>query len=110
MGKAYGVNIIPEIDIAAHSLAFAHYKPEIASQEYGMDLLIFIKRGDLSFCDTLLYEYLLWGPPVFIGPDVHIEQTSYNKKREAEQVSLFHADRYLKYICENKNPRMWGGF
>ena len=33
------VEIIPEIDVPAHSLAFTHYKPEIASKEYGMDHL-----------------------------------------------------------------------
>ena len=33
------VEIIPEIDVPAHSLAFTHYKPEIGSKEYGMDHL-----------------------------------------------------------------------
>ena len=60
MGKAYGVNIIPEIDIPAHSLAFAHYKPEIASEEYGMDHLDLYKEETYRFVDTLLDEYLSW--------------------------------------------------
>ena len=33
------VEIIPEIDVPAHSLAFSHYKPELGSKEYGMDHL-----------------------------------------------------------------------
>lgn len=44
MGLEYGVRIIPEIDIPAHSLAFAHYKPEIASRKYGMDHLDLYKK------------------------------------------------------------------
>ena len=108
MGKAYGVNIIPEIDIPAHSLAFAHYKPEIASQEYGMDHLDLYKEETYRFVDTLLDEYLCGDSPVFIGPDVHIGTDEYNKK-EAEQYRYF-TDRYLKYIAKyGKNPRMWGG-
>lgn len=108
MGKAYGVNIIPEIDIPAHSLAFAHYKPEIASQEYGMDHLDLYKEETYRFVDTLLDEYLCGDSPVFIGPDVHIGTDEYNKK-EAERYRYF-TDRYLKYIAKyGKNPRMWGG-
>ena len=108
MGKAYGVNIIPEIDIPAHSLAFAHYKPEIASREYGMDHLDLYKEETYRFVDTLLDEYLCGDSPVFIGPDVHIGTDEYNKK-EAERYRYF-TDRYLKYIAKyGKNPRMWGG-
>ena len=88
MGKAYGVNIIPEIDIPAHSLAFAHYKPEIASQEYGMDHLDLYKEETYRFVDTLLDEYLCGDSPVFIGPDVHIGTDEYNKK-EAEQYRYY---------------------
>lgn len=39
LAEQYGVNIIPEIDVPAHSLAFTHYNPEIGSREYGMDHL-----------------------------------------------------------------------
>ena len=36
---ALGIEIIPEIDVPAHSLAFSRYKPEIGSKKYGMDHL-----------------------------------------------------------------------
>lgn len=58
MGLEYGVRIIPEIDIPAHSLAFAHYKPEIASRKYGMDHLDLYKKETYQFVDSLLDEYL----------------------------------------------------
>lgn len=108
MGMLYGVNVIPEIDVPAHSLAFAHYKPEIASQEYGMDHLDLYKKETYEFVDALLDEYLGGENPVFVGPDVHIGTDEYNKK-EAEQYRYF-TDRYLKYVEKyGKTPRMWGG-
>ena len=108
MGMAYGVNVIPEIDIPAHSLAFTHYKPEIGTQEYGMDHLDLYKEETYKFVDALLDEYMCGEEPVFIGPDVHIGTDEYNKK-EAEQYRYF-TDRYLKYVASyGKNPRMWGG-
>ena len=108
MGMVYGVNIIPEIDIPAHSLAFTHYKPEIGTQEYGMDHLDLYKEDTYKFVDALLDEYLSGEEPVFIGPDVHIGTDEYNKK-EAEQYRYF-TDRYLKYVASyGKTPRMWGG-
>ena len=108
MGMAYGVNVIPEIDIPAHSLAFTHYKPEIGTQEYGMDHLDLYKEETYKFVDALLDEYMCGEEPVFIGPDVHIGTDEYNKK-EAEQYRYF-TDRYLKYVASyGKTPRMWGG-
>ena len=108
MGMAYGVNVIPEIDIPAHSLAFTHYKPEIGTQEYGMDHLDLYKEETYQFVDALLDEYMCGEEPVFIGPDVHIGTDEFNKK-EAEQYRYF-TDRYLKYVASyGKTPRMWGG-
>ena len=108
LGMEYGVNVIPEIDIPAHSLSFTQYKPEIGSKEYGMDHLDLYKEETYRFIDSLLDEYLSGEHPVFIGPDVHIGTDEYNKK-EAEQYRYF-TDRYLKYIEKyGKTPRMWGG-
>ena len=108
LGMEYGVNVIPEIDIPAHSLSFTQYKPEIGSKEYGMDHLDLYKEETYRFIDSLLDEYLSGEHPVFIGPDVHIGTDEYNKK-EAEQYRYF-TDRYLKYIEKyGKTSRMWGG-
>ena len=108
LGMEYGVNVIPEIDVPAHSLAFTQYKPEIASQHYGMDHLDLYKEETYKFVDCLLKEYIEGENPVFIGPDLHIGTDEYNKK-EAEQYRYF-TDRYLKFVAQHgKNPRMWGG-
>ena len=109
MGMEYGVNVIPEIDVPAHSLAFTHYKPELAAkEEYGRDHLDLYKEDTYEFLDSLFDEYLSGDDPVFVGPDVHIGTDEYNKK-EAEQYRYF-TDRYLKRIASyGKNPRMWGG-
>lgn len=107
LGMEYGVNVIPEIDIPAHSLAFTHYKPEIGSDKYGMDHLDLYKEETYRFLDTLLDEYLSGEEPVFLGPDVHIGTDEYNAK-EAEKFRYF-TDRYLKYVEKyGKNVRMWG--
>lgn len=108
MALDYGVLIIPEIDVPAHSLSFVHYKPEIGSELYGRDHLDIYKPETFEFVDTLLAEYIAGDDPVFIGPEVHIGTDEYNKK-EAEQYRYF-TDRYLKYVKSfGKNPRMWGG-
>ncbi len=107
LGMEYGVNVIPEIDVPAHSLAFTHYKPELASDKYGMDHLDIYKEETFQFLDALFDEYLSGEEPTFIGPDVHIGTDEYNKK-EAEQF-LYFTDRYLKYIDKyGKNARLWG--
>lgn len=107
LGMEYGVNVIPEIDIPAHSLAFTHYKPEIGSDKYGMDHLDLYKEETYRFVDSLLDEYLSGEEPVFMGPDVHIGTDEYNAK-EAEKFRYF-TDRYLKYVEKyGKNVRMWG--
>lgn len=104
----YGVKIIPEIDIPAHSLAFSHYKPEIGSQKYGMDHLDLYSEETYNFIDNLLDEYLGGDNPIFVCSDIHIGTDEYNQN-EAERYRYF-TDRYLKYIASyGKNPRMWGG-
>ncbi len=52
------VEIIPEIDVPAHSLAFTQYKPEIGSKEYGMDHLDLFNPETYRFLDGLFKEYL----------------------------------------------------
>ena len=80
MGLEYGVRIIPEIDIPAHSLAFAHYKPEIASRKYGMDHLDLYKKETYQFVDSLLDEYLSGDNPVFIGACTSVPTNITRKK------------------------------
>lgn len=108
LGMEYGVNIIPEIDVPAHSLAFTHYKPEIGTNKYGVDHLDLHKPETYRFVDTLLAEYVTGDNPTFIGPDYHIGTDEYNKA-ESEKYREF-TNRYLNYVEQlGKRPRMWGG-
>ncbi len=107
MGMHYGVNIIPEIDVPAHSLAFTRYRPSIGSEQYGMDHLDINNPETYEFVDQLFDEYLGGDNPVFIGPDVHIGTDEYAKE-EAESFRQF-TDHYLKRIQGyGKRARLWG--
>lgn len=109
MAAEYGITIIPEIDVPAHSLAFTHYNPRLAAdnKEYGADHLDLYKKEVYDFVDSLFDEYLSGENPVFIGPEVHIGTDEYNLK-EAEQFRHF-TNHYVKLIKKyGKTPRVWG--
>lgn len=109
MAARYGVNVIPEIDVPAHSLAFTHYNPRLAAdkKEYGMDHLDLYKPEVYEFVDALFDEYLSGESPVFVGPEVHIGTDEYNQK-EAEQFRHF-TNHYLDFVSKyGKTPRLWG--
>lgn len=93
------VNIIPEIDVPAHSLAFTQYKPEIGSQKYGMDHLDLFNPETYKFVDNLFKEYLEGENPVFRGKQVHIGTDEYSNKDTAvvEKFRYF-TDHYIKYV------------
>ena len=109
MAASYGVNVIPEIDVPAHSLAFTHYNPNLAAdkKEYGMDHIDLYKKEVYDFVDALFDEYLSGDDPVFVGKEVHIGTDEYNKK-EAEQFRHFtnHCIDLVKGY--GKTPRLWG--
>ena len=104
------VEIIPEIDIPAHSLAFSHYKPELGSKEYGMDHLNLSHPEVYSFVDALFKEYLDGENPVFRGPKVHIGTDEYsNKKKEVVEQFRAFTDHYIKFVEGfGKQACVWG--
>lgn len=104
------VEIIPEIDIPAHSLAFSHYKPELGSKEYGMDHLNLSHPEVYSFVDALFKEYLDGENPVFRGPRVHIGTDEYsNKKKEVVEQFRAFTDHYIKFVEGfGKQAGVWG--
>ena len=110
LAEQYGVNIIPEIDVPAHSLAFTHYKPEIGSKEYGMDHLDLFNPETYKFVDGLLKEYLEGKSPVFRGKVVHIGTDEYsNAKKEVVEKFRYFTDYYIKYIESfGKQAAVWG--
>ena len=104
------VEIIPEIDAPAHTLAFTHYKPEIGSKQYGMDHLDLFNPETYRFLDGLFKEYLEGENPVFVGPKVHIGTDEYSNK-DQKVVEKFRAftDRYIKVVeSYGKQACVWG--
>ena len=104
------VEIIPEIDIPAHSLAFSHYKPELGSKEYGMDHLDLFNPEVYTFFDALFKEYLEGENPVFRGPRVHIGTDEYsNKKKDVVEKFRAFTDHYIRYVESfGKQACVWG--
>lgn len=104
------VEIIPEIDIPAHSLAFAHYKPELGSKEYGMDHLDLFNPETYPFFDALFKEYLEGDEPVFCGKRVHIGTDEYsNKKKEVVEKFREFTDHYIRFVEGfGKQACIWG--
>ncbi|MBR1712220.1 MAG: family 20 glycosylhydrolase [Alloprevotella sp.] len=105
-----GVEIIPEIDVPAHSLAFTHYKPELGSRDYGADHLDILNPETQTFVDNLFKEYLAGENPVFRGKRVNIGTDEYSNKDKAV-VEAFRAftDRYLSLVKQyGKQPACWG--
>lgn len=110
LAENHFVEIIPEIDAPAHTLAFSHYKPELGSKEYGMDHLDLFNPETYTFMDGLFKEYLEGEQPVFRGPRVHIGTDEYSNKdpKVVEKFREF-TDRYIRYIESfGKQACIWG--
>ena len=105
-----GVEIIPEFDVPAHSLAFVHYRPELGSNDYGLDHLDLFNPATYTFVDSLFMEYLGGDEPVFRGPRFHVGTDEYSNRDTAvvEKFRYFTdfcirtAERYGKQAC------VWG--
>ncbi|MCE9078991.1 family 20 glycosylhydrolase [Bacteroides thetaiotaomicron] len=104
------VEIIPEIDVPAHSLALTHYKPEIGSKEYGMDHLDLSKPETYEFVDALFKEYLEGDNPVFVGKRVHIGTDEYsNAKKDVVEKFRAFTDHYIRFVEGfGKQAVVWG--
>ena len=108
--SSYFVEIIPEIDAPAHTLAFSHYNPSLGSKKYGMDHLDLFNPETYKFMDGLFKEYLSGDKPVFRGPKVHIGTDEYsNKDKEVVEKFREFTDRYIKYVESfGKQACVWG--
>lgn len=104
------VDIIPEIDVPAHSLAFSHYRPSLGSKEYGMDHLDLKNPEVVPFLDSLFTEYCAGPDPVFRGKRVHIGTDEYSNK-DPEVVELFRSltDHLIRHVEKyGKQAVTWG--
>lgn len=104
------VEIIPEIDVPAHSLALTRTVPEIGSAEYGMDHLDLFNPRTYEFVDSLFKEYLEGDEPIFRGPRVHIGTDEYsNKDQEVVERFRYFTDRYIRLVeSYGKQAVIWG--
>ena len=110
LADSVGVEILPEFDAPAHSLAFTHYKPEIGSKDYGMDHLDLFNPETYKFMDGLWKEYIGGKEPVFRGKRVHIGTDEYsNAKKEVVEKFREFTDHYIKFVeSYGKKAVLWG--
>lgn len=110
MAEANCVDIIPEIDVPAHSLAFTQYRPELASREYGMDHLDLFNPKTYEFVDGLFKEYLEGDNPVFRGRRVNVGTDEYsNANKEVVEKFRYFTDHCLELVQRyGKQPMLWG--
>lgn len=110
LAEKNGVEIIPEFDAPAHSLAFTQYKPEIGSKDYGMDHLDLSNPETYTFMDALWKEYIGGKDPVFRGPRVHIGTDEYsNAKKEVVEQFRAYTDHYIRLVeSYGKQAVLWG--
>ena len=104
------VEIIPEIDVPAHSLAFTKYRPEIGSKEYGVDHLDLFKEETYQFVDSLFDEYLKGDNPVFRGKRVHVGTDEYSNRDKAVVEQFRHFTNHCLTLVEGygKQAMAWG--
>lgn len=110
------VNIVPEIDVPAHSLAFSRYKEGIGSKEFGEDHLDLFNPETMPFIDSLFDEYLGGDDPVFIGEYMHIgtdefgkDYPGFDKKKETAEKFRSFMDHYIRLVeSYGKKPWVWG--
>lgn len=103
----YGLEIIPEIDVPAHSLAIVKAVPTIGSTKYGRDHLDIENPQTYDVVTKIFDEYIGGEDPVFVGKHVHIGTDEYDKK-DAESFRRF-TDFLIKFVQRRgKQVRAWG--
>lgn len=104
------VNIIPEIDVPAHSLAFTHFRPSLGTKEFGVDHLDLTNPEVIPFLDSLFSEYLSGEDPVFVGKQVHIGTDEYsNRKKEIVEIFRSFTDHFIREVEKyGKQAVVWG--
>lgn len=106
----YGVNIVPEFDVPAHSLALTKVRPDLALGKKGLDAdHLNLKNPDtLPFVKQLFAEFLQQDDPVFSGDVMHIGTDEYSEKY-TEEFRKF-VDEMIRFVRDDcgKTVRLWG--
>lgn len=110
LAESVYVDIIPEIDVPAHSLAFSKFRPEIASKDYGMDHLDLFKEETYQFVDSLFDEYLKGDEPVFRGKRVNVGTDEYsNRDKAVVEKFRYFTDHCIRLVEKyGKQAVAWG--
>lgn len=114
--RELGINVVPEIDTPAHSLAFTKvfrnlaldgWNPRITNRPV-LDHLDLGNPESLEFVKTLFDEYMEGENPVFDAETtIHVGTDEYEANKE--QYRAF-TDAVLGHIQDNgRTVRMWGG-
>lgn len=110
-GAEKGVQVIPEIDTPAHSLALTRIFPEyaLADEPDNVDQLDLGKKGTVDLVQRLWKEYLEGEEPVFeAGGLVHIGMDEYFA--DGEDFRSFANDMISMIQESGRTVRMWGSF
>ncbi|MGL4992153.1 MAG: discoidin domain-containing protein [Sarcina sp.] len=107
--KKVGVEIIPEIDTPAHSLAFTKLFPELRQGDGKQaDHLNVEDPAVYDMLNPLFDEYLKGDNPTFRNQPFHIGVDEYTGNNEKFRE---YSDHYLEYTLNtNRTPRLWGSF
>ncbi|WP_103981228.1 family 20 glycosylhydrolase [Helcococcus massiliensis] len=109
--RKLGVEIVPEIDVPAHSLAFTKVRPDLRSSTKGRgnDQLNLKEKYDesISFVKEVFNEYMTGDNPVFDkDTTVHVGADEYT--RGNEELRRF-TDDMLKFVrASGRDVRVWG--
>lgn len=107
----YGVNIVPEIDTPAHSLALTKVRPDLrlglsGRQNDHLDLANQYEEC-LSFVQSIFNEYLTGSDPVFDSET--IVQVGADEYTASPNAYRRFANDMLKYIADSgRQARIWG--
>ncbi|MFE6735589.1 discoidin domain-containing protein [Microbacterium sp. NPDC057741] len=100
---AHQVQIIPEIDVPAHSLAFIKWKPELGLNGGDSDHLDLTKPATTEVIKSVFDEFAPW----FEGPDLHYGADEYPRQYATQYRDFFNAmAEHVRGL--GKQPRAWG--
>ncbi len=108
--RVRGMNIVPEFDVPAHSLAFTKIRPDLALGDNGReaDHLDVTNPDSLIFVKELFDEYILGEDPVFDADTiVHIGTDEYSTKYSKPFLQF--TDDLIEFVQgRDRQVRLWG--
>lgn len=110
--RALGIDIVPEFDTPAHSLALTKVRPDLIYEETlaGVDHLnLHTKYNEtISFVQSIFNEYMTGANPVFDkNTIVHVGTDEYDEKYKEDFRK--YTDDMLKFVQDSgRTVRLWG--